>query len=257
MTMIRPLSALLLCGFLVCGREAQAQAVLPYNPIMASFSNELDFDALRGPVKEFEQVMYDSNRLPLMIARASFDASGCLTRYEKIDNTTQKQLNLIRDNDLHALISRNNPDEKITLSDRCHIIGTQGIGDDGRLYIYQKDLLVKVKDAHDGYVYKEYFYTPEAMPKSVVWYGDESDILLITEPKKKLSDPWDFVTQGYNNGTLVYRTAKKCQYDGHANPMECILGVKSAIDGDKEENKIQGISYAITYYDPSAKGKNP
>lgn len=223
-----------------------AQAILPVSPIMASFSNELDFDALRGEIQHFEQTLYDQNQLPLMVASGEFDSQGCLTRYQRTDNVTQKQLTLVRDDSHKRLISQQSPQRQIVLTDDCRIAATTGSDDINREYIYRDNLLVKVKDARDGYVYKEYFYTPQAMPRIVVWYNDDSDVLMLTEPKKRLSDPWDFVTQGYDNGHPVYRAFKKCQYDNHANPTGCALIIDN--QGENAGQTVQEIRYRITYY---------
>ncbi|BDH44917.1 UPF0257 lipoprotein YnfC [Salmonella enterica subsp. enterica serovar Choleraesuis] len=235
-------SALVLMQAGIC----HAQTVPPFSPIMSSFSNELDFDALRGHVRRFEQTLYDQNQLPLMVARGEFDAGGCLTRYQRVDNVNQQQITLVRDESNRALVALENPAQQIHLTDKCQIASTEGKDDIHRQYIYQKNLLVKVKDAHDGYVYKEYFYTPEAMPKIVVWYSDDSDVLMLTEPKKRLSDPWDFVTQGYDNGHPVYQAFKKCHYDNYANPTGCALIIDN--QGGAAGQTVQEIRYSISYY---------
>lgn len=242
--MSRAFFCAMLGGVLFVPVSCLAQSVPPFSPIIASFSNELDFDALRGHVRRFEQTLYDNNHLPLMMARGEFDISGCPTRYERIDNITEKQFVLVRDSTNRALVSPLDPAQQIHLNSHCQIASTQGKDAIVRQYVYRHDLLVKIKDVRDGYVYKEYFYTPEAMPKIVVWYSDNNDVLMLTEPKKRLSNPWDFVTQGYDNGHLVYQTFKKCHYDKYANPTGCAL----IIDNPGEGQTIQEIRYSITYY---------
>ncbi|WP_058913224.1 YnfC family lipoprotein [Entomohabitans teleogrylli] len=219
----------------------------PFNPIMASFSNELDFDALRGQVKSFEQAMYNDQNKPVMYAKASFDQKGCLNSYEKVDSINNGKIKLVRDVKTNRLISNYDASRVISLNSDCQIVQVSGEGKEPKQYIYDKGFLVKVKGARDAWVYKEYFYTAEGMPKSIVFYGDERDFLLIQEPKKKLSDGWDYITEGFDEGKPVYQSVKKCSYDAKSNPTECWFVTATQQNG-LEKKKVERIRYAVTYY---------
>lgn len=223
-------------------------AVEPFHPAMASLSNELEFDPLRGQVKSFEQVLYGSDDNQLMVAKGRFDTRGCLLTYERNDLVNNQAITLVRKNGSRTLVSTRDKRNTIVLNDACQIVASSSSSPQRKLYIYEKGLLVKVKDANDAWVYKEYFYTPEGMPKSTVFYGEEHDVLLVTEPKQKLSDPWDFVTQGLDNGVPFYQALKKCQYDQAGNPSVCDFAVDTLIQGGNTEKERQQIRYTTTYY---------
>ncbi len=223
-------------------------AVEPFHPAMVSLSNELEFDPLRGPVKSFEQVLYSNEDSRLMVAKGRFDPSGCLQAYEREDLVNNHVMTLVRESDSNTLVSTRDKRNTIVLNNDCQIVATTNSNQARKRYIYENGLLVKVKDARDAWVYKEYFYTPEGMPKSTVFYGEEHDVLLITESKQKLSDPWDFVTQGLDNGVPFYQALKKCQYDKEGNPSVCDFAVDSLVQGGSQQKERQQIRYTTTYY---------
>jgi hypothetical protein len=224
--------------------ESQVQ---PFRPAMASLSNELEFDALRGHVKSFEQVLYGDGDKPLMVAKGQFDPSGCLKVYERADRTSGEYMKLVRGSDSNTLVSVRDKRNTIVLNDKCQIVETTNSDPAHKIYIYHKDFLVKVKDAKDAWVYREYFYTREGMPKSIVFYSEQNDVLLITEPKRKLDEPWDFITQGLSNGMPFYQALKKCRYDKMANPLVCDYAVNTLTEGG-EKKEQQQIRYHTTYY---------
>ncbi|MBJ3815689.1 YnfC family lipoprotein [Shimwellia pseudoproteus] len=220
----------------------------PFNPIMASFSNELEFDALRGRVKSFEQALYDNSDTPVMYAKGEFDRQGCLMSYEKIDGVNNGKIKLTRNTADNTLISAYDPQRVIHLNDRCEVTSTDDDAGTVKDYIYdQHGFLVKVKGHKDAWVYKEYFYTPEGMPKSVVYYGDEKDFLIITEPKKTLNERWDFITEGLNDGKPVFQSVKKCVYDERYNPTVCYL-ITAELDNGIQTKRVEQIHYIVKYY---------
>ncbi|MTD37795.1 YnfC family lipoprotein [Erwinia sp. CPCC 100877] len=221
--------------------------VPPFHPAMASLSNELEFDALRGNVKSFEQTLYGVSDKPLMVAKGLFDPSGCLKEYERADRTSGESMKLVRDTHGNTLVSVRDKRNTIVLNDKCQIVETTNRDPARKRYIYEKGFLVKVKDAKDAWVYREYFYTREGMPKSMVLYGEQNDVLLITEPKRKLEEPWDFITQGLSNGTPFYQAMKKCRYDKMANPLVCDYAVNTLTNGGEKKERQQ-IRYRTTYY---------
>ena len=52
-----------------------AKGLVSFTPEMASFSNEFDFDPLRGPVKDFSQTLLNSDIIccPKVMRKASTD----------------------------------------------------------------------------------------------------------------------------------------------------------------------------------------
>ena len=238
----------LLCLILLplTGEAAQAPEVLPFAPAMASLSNELAFDALRGRVKTFEQILYGEDSLPLMVAKGRFDKSGCLVEYERSERGGES-MHLIRQAGSDTLVSALDKRNTVVLDKHCQIVSITSPGVEHRSYLYRDGLFVNVYSTRDAWVYKEYFYTPEGMPNTMVMYGEQHDVLMATEPKRKLEEPWDFLTRGLDNGRLFYLAAKKCRYDDVGNPLECANIVETQ-DGGKTAQERQQIRYTTTYY---------
>ncbi|WP_238714266.1 MULTISPECIES: YnfC family lipoprotein [Tenebrionibacter/Tenebrionicola group] len=240
---------LCLTAALIAGPVRGNETLAPFQPAMASLSNELEFDALRGRVKNFEQVLLGSDEGQLTIAKGRFDLHGCLKEYERMDFVNGQSIRLARADNSNTLVSARDKRNTIVLNKACQIVGTTNSASPvSKLYIYDKNLLVKVKDARNAWVYKEYFYTPEGMPESTVFYGEEHDVLLITVPKRKLAEPWDFITQGLDNGVPFYQALKKCHYDKKGNPSVCDFVVDTLIQGGATETEHQQIRYTTTYY---------
>ncbi len=57
---------------------------------MASFSNEFEFDPLRGPVKTFTQILFDDQGEMVKRVRAQVSAEGCfdLLDFTDLENKT-------------------------------------------------------------------------------------------------------------------------------------------------------------------------
>ncbi len=219
----------------------------PFNPSIASFSNELEFDALRGQVKTFEQALYNDQNKPVMYAKGSFDKSGCLNEYEKLDSVNNTRIKLVRDVKTNTLVSSFDKSKTIELNKACQVVSLGGETADPKEYVYNDNFLVKVKGRKDAWVYKEYFYNPDGMPKAAVLYGDEKDILLITVPKQKLSDNWDYVSEAFDDGKPMSQAIRKCNYDKVSNPTVCYFVTLSQIDGTTTRKNEQ-IRYRVTYY---------
>ena len=57
-----------------CDRESAPEA---FTPEMASFSNEFEFDPLRGPVKDFSQTLLDEHDVVVKKVSAQLSKEGC------------------------------------------------------------------------------------------------------------------------------------------------------------------------------------
>ncbi|PLL44139.1 YnfC family lipoprotein, partial [Klebsiella pneumoniae] len=57
-----------------CDRKSAPDA---FTPEMASFSNEFEFDPLRGPVKDFSQTLLDEHDVVVKKVSAQLSREGC------------------------------------------------------------------------------------------------------------------------------------------------------------------------------------
>ena len=70
-----------------CDRKSAPDA---FTPEMASFSNEFEFDPLRGPVKDFSQTLLDEHDVVVKKVSAQLSREGCfdLLTLEDVENKT-------------------------------------------------------------------------------------------------------------------------------------------------------------------------
>ena len=70
-----------------CDRQSAPEA---FTPEMASFSNEFEFDPLRGPVKDFSQTLLDEHDVVVKKVSAQLSKEGCfdLLTLEDVENNT-------------------------------------------------------------------------------------------------------------------------------------------------------------------------
>ena len=70
-----------------CDRQSAPEA---FTPEMASFSNEFEFDPLRGPVKDFSQTLLDEHDVVVKKVSAQLSREGCfdLLTLEDVENKT-------------------------------------------------------------------------------------------------------------------------------------------------------------------------
>jgi len=59
-----------------------SQGPIAYTPEMASFSNEFDFDPLRGPVKDFSQTLINDKGEVTRRVSATLSEEGCFDSLE-------------------------------------------------------------------------------------------------------------------------------------------------------------------------------
>lgn len=63
----------------------RTEVTLSFTPEMASFSNEFDFDPLRGPVKDFTQTLMDEQGEVTKRVSGTLSEEGCFDSLELLD----------------------------------------------------------------------------------------------------------------------------------------------------------------------------
>ena len=91
-----------------CDEKGAPQA---FTPEMASFSNEFEFDPLRGPVKAFSQTLYDEHDQVVKWVKGRLSSEGCfdLLAFEDLENKTGAALVLDANYYLDARACRGKP----------------------------------------------------------------------------------------------------------------------------------------------------
>lgn len=90
-----------------------------FTPEMASFSNEFEFDPLRGPVKTFTQILFDDQGEMVKRVRAQVSAEGCfdLLDFTDLENKTGATLVL----DANYYLDAQTQEKRLRLQGKCQL----------------------------------------------------------------------------------------------------------------------------------------
>ena len=99
-----------------CDEKGAPQA---FTPEMASFSNEFEFDPLRGPVKEFSQTLYDEHDEVVKWVKGRLSSEGCfdLLAFEDLENKTGAALVL----DANYYLDAQSQEKRLRLQGKCQL----------------------------------------------------------------------------------------------------------------------------------------
>ncbi len=99
-----------------CDRQSAPEA---FTPEMASFSNEFEFDPLRGPVKDFSQTLLDEHDVVVKKVSAQLSKEGCfdLLTLEDRENNTGATLLL----DANYYVDGRTHEKRLRLQGKCQL----------------------------------------------------------------------------------------------------------------------------------------
>lgn len=99
-----------------CDRQSAPEA---FTPEMASFSNEFEFDPLRGPVKDFSQTLLDEHDVVVKKVSAQLSKEGCfdLLTLEDVENNTGATLLL----DANYYVDGRTHEKRLRLQGKCQL----------------------------------------------------------------------------------------------------------------------------------------
>lgn len=99
-----------------CDRKSAPDA---FTPEMASFSNEFEFDPLRGPVKDFSQTLLDEHDVVVKKVSAQLSREGCfdLLTLEDVENKTGATLLL----DANYYVDGRTHEKRLRLQGKCQL----------------------------------------------------------------------------------------------------------------------------------------
>ncbi|AVR04342.1 YnfC family lipoprotein [Pluralibacter gergoviae] len=190
-----------------------------YTPEMASFSNEFDFDPLRGPVKDFSQTLINEKGEVTKRVSARLSEEGCfdLLDLHDVENNTGATLLL----DANYYIDANSQEKRILLQGKCQLAGIESIGlkwetNDGGFIVAARGKALQI----------DYRYDAEGYPlgKTSVAGGDKLEVY--STPSKDARKKLDYVGTTSLNGKVVGKVTQACDYDRHDNPVSCELQVE-------------------------------
>ena len=209
--LLTPLIALLAA----CDKNDSPEA---FSPEMPSFSNEFDFDPLRGPVKDFSQTLMNEKGEVAKRVSGQMSEEGCfdVLEFHDLENNTGATLVL----DANYYVDGMTQEKRVRLQGKCQLAELPSAG-------------VAWETNDDGFVVKSlskerevnYQYDSEGYPlgKTSLTKGNTLAILSTPsdDPRKKL----DYTSVSLLNKQPVGNVKRSCDYDRHANPVSCDLEV--------------------------------
>ena len=196
----------------------RTEVTLSFTPEMASFSNEFDFDPLRGPVKDFTQTLMDEQ--------------GEVTK--RVSGTLVLDANYYRDAETL--------EKRVRLQGKCQLAELPSAG-----VSWETDDNGFVIKASSKQMQMEYRYDDQGYPLGKTTKSNDKTLSVSatpsTDPIKKL----DYTAVTLLNNQRVGNVKQSCEYDSHANPVDCQLiivdeGVKPAVE------RVYTIKNTIDYY---------
>ena len=133
-----------------------SSAPLSFTPEMASFSNEFDFDPLRGPVKDFTQTLLNEKGEVSKRVTGTVSTEGCFDTLELHDLEANTGVALVLDANYY--LDAETQQRKVKLQGKCQLAELPSAGitwdtDDNGFVVaaHGKEMEVKYRYDADGY----------------------------------------------------------------------------------------------------------
>lgn len=187
-------------------------------PEMASFSNEFDFDPLRGPVKDFSQTLMNEKGEVTKQISARMSEEGCFDLLDLHDLEKNSGATLALDANYY--LDATSRQKRILLQGKCQLasIPTAAIRwdtDDNGFVVaaHGKDLEVK------------YQYDAQGYPLRKTSVSGENKLVIASAPSKDKYKKLDYTGVSTLNDKIIGKVTQTCDYDSHYNPTRCDLQI--------------------------------
>lgn len=207
-------SALTLLG----GCDSKDDAPAAFTPEMASFSNEFDFDPLRGPVKDFSQTLINEKGEVAKRVSAQLSREGCfdMLEFHNIEEDTGALLVLNANYYLDGVTQ----EKRVRLQGKCQLAEFPAAG-------------VKWETDDNGFVIKargkesevDYRYDSEGYPLGKTSTAEEKTLSVVTTPSQDSRKKLDYTAVSLLDKQPVGNVTQRCEYDGYDNPVSCELKI--------------------------------
>ncbi len=193
------LLAIILTG---CDRP---EVTLSFTPEMASFSNEFDFDPLRGPVKDFTQTLMNEQGEVAKRVSGTLSEEGCFDSLELLDLENNTVVALVLDANYYR--DAQTLEKRVRLQGKCQLAELPSAGvswetDDNGFVVKASSKETKVEYRYDAQGYP-LGKTTESNDKKLSVTATPSD-----DPIKKL----DYTAITLLNHQQVGNIKQTCEY---------------------------------------------
>ncbi|MCE0826923.1 YnfC family lipoprotein [Buttiauxella sp. A2-C2_NF] len=191
---------------------------LTYTPEMASFSNEFDFDPLRGPVKDFTQTLINDKGEVIKRVVGLVSEEGCFNELEfhDLENNTGATLVLNANYYVDAI----SHERRVKLQGKCQLAELPQAA-----LTYETDDNGFVVAAHGEKTSIVYRYDADGYPLGKITKSQDDTLTITAKTGSDIKKKLDYTAESILNGKSIGLAKQSCDYDGHFNPLECVLNI--------------------------------
>ncbi|XTZ36621.1 YnfC family lipoprotein [Salmonella enterica] len=211
-----------------------------FTPEMASFSNEFDFDPLRGPVKNFSQTLLNEKGEVAKRVTGTMSKEGCFDTLELHDVENNSVVSLVLDANYY--VDAESKEKRLRLQGKCQLAEFPAAGvdwdtdDKGFISLARgKDLTVK------------YFYDDEGYPLGKTTTSKDIILKVVATPSKDAGKKLDYTAISTLNDKPLGKVEQSCDYDSYNNPVSCRLRTFDDRAAPESANTFS-IKNTIEYY---------
>ncbi len=215
---VKKLVVLMALGTALAGCD-NASEPLAFTPEMASFSNEFDFDPLRGPVKAFTQTLVNDKGEVSKRVAGSLSAEGCFDTLEMHDLDASTSVSLVLDANYYR--DAETLQQKVKLQGKCQLAELPAAG-----IVWETDDNGFVVAAHGKEMEVKYRYDTEGYPLGKTTVAAGQHLAVTATPSKDKRKKLDYTAVSSLNDKPVGSVKQTCDYDRHNNPLSCEMVIK-------------------------------
>ncbi|WP_239006479.1 YnfC family lipoprotein [Lelliottia sp. RWM.1] len=236
---VKKYAVIVLLGTVLAGCDNNS-APLSFTPEMASFSNEFDFDPLRGPVKDFTQTLLNDKGEVSKRVTGTMSTEGCFDTLELHDLESNTGVALVLDANYY--LDAETQQRKVKLQGKCQLAELPSAG-----VTWDTDDNGFVVAAHGKAMEVKYRYDAEGYPLGKSTQSGDQRLSVQSTPSKDARKKLDYSAVSMLNDKPLGHVKQSCDYDRHDNPVTCNLliiddSVKPAIE------RKYTIKNSIDYY---------
>lgn len=217
-----------------------AKAPVAFTPEMASFSNEFDFDPLRGPVKDFSQTLLNDKGEVAKRVAGTLSKEGCFDSLELHDIENNTGLALVLDANFY--LDAQTREKRLRLQGKCQLAEFPSAG-----VSWDTDDKGFVVTARGKDLQVDYRYDAEGYPLGKSTTSKEMTLSVVAKPSADKRKKLDYTAVSVLNEKPLGNVKQSCEYDRHDNPVSCnLLIVDDSVSPAVEHNFT--IKNSINYY---------
>lgn len=212
---VKRYAAITLLAVVLAGCD-NASAPLSFTPEMASFSNEFDFDPLRGPVKDFTQTLFNDKGEVSKLVTGTLSGEGCFDTLELHDLEANSGVALVLDANYY--LDAETQQRKVKLQGKCQLAELPSAG-----VTWDTDESGFIVAAHGKEMEVKYRYDADGYPLGKTTVSGERHLSVQATPSKDLRKRMDYTAVSLLNDKPMGKVTQRCDYDRHNNPLSCDL----------------------------------